>query len=57
MSSLAIAAIGPGRWSVDHVLGIDSPGKPEGRVAVSLIVGVVGAVAQLCAFWRKPVPA
>ena len=53
-SSVAISALGPGRWSVDRALGIDTRGTPAVRAAATTIVGVVGAVIQLAVFWRRP---
>jgi putative oxidoreductase len=54
VASTALAAIGPGRWSVDGVLGADRVlvGVPAAVVAAGL--GLAGAAAQLSVFWRRP---
>lgn len=48
----AIAGIGPGRYSVDHALGITVDAWVSFLGAV--VVGVVGAVVQLLVMWRPP---
>jgi putative oxidoreductase len=57
VASTALAALGPGRWSVDQALGTDRllAGVPAALVAAGL--GLAGAAAQLALFWRRPVPA
>ena len=52
----ALAAIGPGRWSVDRALGTDRmlAGVPAALVAAGL--GLAGGAAQLAVFWRRPAP-
>ncbi len=55
VASVVLAAIGPGRWSVDHALGTDRfSGSRAGLFAAGL--GLGGAAAQLATFWRKPAP-
>jgi putative oxidoreductase len=53
-SCVALSAIGPGRWSLDHLLGLDQRGTPLGRALLTTSVGVGGAAAQLALFWRNP---
>lgn len=53
-AAVALSALGPGRWSLDHALGLDAAGTPVGRAALSLGLGVGAAAAQLAVFWRKP---
>jgi putative oxidoreductase len=53
-ASLALAAIGPGRLSVDHALGIDRRLTPLQRAALAAGVGVAAGAAQLAVFWRRP---
>ena len=53
--ALAIALAGPGRFSLDALLGIGSIWTPR-VTAVALAVGVIGGVANLMVR-RKPVPA
>lgn len=53
-ASVAVAALGGGRWSVDHALGLDRVGTPARRALVAAGLGLAGAAAQLTAFWRQP---
>lgn len=55
-ASVALAATGPGKFSVDHALGIDRRLTPLGGAAVAAGVGVAAAAAQLAIFWRPPKP-
>jgi len=54
VASVALAALGPGRYSVDRVTGMDRwlHGPAAGGVAAS--VGLVAAAGQLAVFWRRP---
>jgi putative oxidoreductase len=58
-AAITLAAMGPGRFSADHFLGLDNTGKPWQRAALAAGLGIGGAAAQLAAFWRpaKPQPA
>jgi putative oxidoreductase len=50
---IALAVLGPGRYSVDEALGI--AGNLDGWVGLAIIgAGVLVAVGQLAVFWRKP---
>jgi putative oxidoreductase len=51
---LAIACVGPGRWSLDNALGI-SPHGWLGLITV-VVVGFGGAALLLAVFWRPPAP-
>jgi putative oxidoreductase len=53
-AAVALAAVGPGRFSVDRLLGLDDAGAPWQRAAVAAGLGIGGAAAQLAAFWRRP---
>lgn len=53
-TSVALAAMGPGRWSLDRALGLHEWGTPAKRVALAAGLGLAGAAAQLALFWRKP---
>ncbi|MET7486949.1 DoxX family protein [Streptomyces sp. NPDC005538] len=56
--ALALAVLGPGRWSVDHAAGIDVTGWTGGAVALG--VAVAATAGLLGVFWRpepKPEPA
>ena len=46
----AIGALGPGRWSLDHLLGLDL----SGLVGLGIVVlgGGAGAIAVLATSWR-----
>lgn len=57
VATTALAALGPGRWSVDSALGLDRRLTGRRAAAVAAGVGLAGAAAQLAAFWRRPVPA
>jgi putative oxidoreductase len=52
---VAIAAVGPGEWSLDDAIDF----TPDGwwSLAIALVVGVGGTVALLVVFWRPPKPA
>ena len=49
---LAIGALGPGEWSLDHALDIDFNGW--WGFGITAIAGIGGAVALLATFWRPP---
>ncbi len=55
--SIALGAVGPGRWSLDWELGLSFPFDPEKALIVAAVVGIGGATAFLAAFWRPPKPA
>lgn len=50
----AIAALGPGDWSVDNAIDFQLSGW-WGLVS-ALVIGVGGTVALLAVFWRPPQP-
>ena len=56
LTATALGVAGPGRLSVDHALGLD--GRLSGWIGLAIIVvaGVGGAVAQLLTFWRPATP-
>lgn len=56
-SAVALAAIGPGRYSFDRLVGIDNRGSGLGRGLLALGLGVGGAALQLKLFWTRPKPA
>jgi putative oxidoreductase len=53
-ASVALAGLGPGRWSVDRALGLDRRLRGGPAAAVAAGIGLAGAAAQLAVFWRKP---
>lgn len=52
VAAIALAAIGPGRFSVDRALGLDDKLTSGQATAVAAGVGLVAAGAQLAAFHR-----
>jgi putative oxidoreductase len=51
--AIALAALGPGRWSLDHL--VHSPGNGAARAAVAILVGVGAAVGLLALQkWSTP---
>ncbi|ORM36872.1 DoxX family protein [Williamsia sp. 1135] len=52
VAAIALAAIGPGRFSVDRALGLDNKLTSGQATAVAAGVGLVAAGAQLAAFHR-----
>ncbi|MFJ9376369.1 DoxX family membrane protein [Streptomyces sp. NPDC101455] len=48
--ALALAVLGPGRWSVDHAAGIDLTGWTGGVIALGAAVAATGGL--LGTFWR-----
>jgi len=56
-ASVALAALGAGRFSVDRALGVDEWAGPGRRAALAAGLGLAAAAAQLAAFWRRPEPA
>ena len=53
-TAVSLAALGPGRFSADHLLGLDDTGSPWQRAALAAGLGIGGAAAQLASFWRRP---
>jgi putative oxidoreductase len=53
-ASVVLAAIGPGKWSLDRALGLDSKLSGVSAAAVAAGVGLAAAAGQLAVFWRKP---
>jgi putative oxidoreductase len=56
-AAVALAAIGPGRFSVDRLLGLEGKLTHGQRAALAAGVGLAAAAAQLAAFWERPKPA
>jgi putative oxidoreductase len=55
-ASVALAAIGPGRFSVDRLLGIHDKLTPVQRAGLAAGVGLAAAAVQLAAYWERPKP-
>jgi len=51
-ASVALATLGPGRFSVDRLLGIDAKLSPAQRAALAAGLGLGAAAIQLAVFWR-----
>jgi putative oxidoreductase len=54
VASVAIGALGGGRFSVDGALGIDQRLSGGRGAVIALGTGVLGAAAQLATFWEEP---
>ena len=54
--SIVLGAIGPGQWSLDHVLGLSFPFEPDKALIVAAVVGIGGTILYLLTFWRPPSP-
>lgn len=55
MTAAGLAILGPGRFSVDRLIGLDK--KAAGRLgALAAAAAVPFAFGHLAAFWRKPKP-
>ncbi len=50
--ALALAALGPGSWSLDHVAGIGHQLRGWTGLAIAAGAGAVGAALLLAGFWR-----
>jgi putative oxidoreductase len=55
-ASVALSALGSGRFSVDRLLGLDRVGTGVSRALVTAGVGLAGAAGQLKMFYRRPAP-
>jgi len=51
LAAIALAGVGPGQWSLDHVLDAFYPPGFLG-LGVAVVLGAIGAAALLAAFWR-----
>ncbi len=53
-AAFVIATVGPGRWSIDHTIGLDWTSWAGAALSG---IGVVGAMAQLAVCYRPAKPA
>jgi putative oxidoreductase len=57
-ASVAISALGPGRFSLDRLVEKVAPNQPQPtpfqRAALTAGLGIGAAAAQLAVFWRRP---
>ena len=51
---LALGALGPGEWSLDHALDIADDLSGWTGFLITAIAGIGGALLQLAVFWRPP---
>ena len=54
--AIGIAMIGPGRYSIDWVAGIDLSFRPVLDFAIAAVLGVLGGVGLLIFCYRPPEP-
>lgn len=52
--AIALGALGPGNWSLDHAIGLSFPFQNGTALLITAIVGIGGTAAFLAAFWRPP---
>ena len=52
--SIALGALGPGDWSLDHAFGFSFPFQNGTALLLSALVGLGGTAVFLAAFWRPP---
>ncbi len=55
--AVAIAGLGPGRWSVDEALGLADDLNGWTGLAIAVVLGVAAGVGQIAVFYRPPPPA
>jgi putative oxidoreductase len=51
---LAIGALGPGEWSLDHALDIADDLSGSTGLLIAAAAGIGGGLLQLLVFWRPP---
>ncbi len=54
--AISLGTLGPGRWSLDHAIGISFPFQNGTALLITAVLGLGGTVAFLLAFWRPPTP-
>jgi putative oxidoreductase len=52
--SIALGALGPGQWSLDHAFGFSFPFENGTALLITALLGIGGTIAFLAAFWRPP---
>ncbi len=57
LAALAVATVGAGKYSLDHLIGISFAYNGVTGLLIALILGVGGAVLQLSVFFRRPAEA
>ncbi|MBP2367673.1 DoxX family protein [Pseudonocardia parietis] len=56
-AAVALAALGPGRLSVDHRLGLHRHLSPGRAAALTTVLGLASGAGQLALYWRDPATA
>jgi putative oxidoreductase len=54
--AIVLGTLGPGEWSLDHVLDWSFPFEPVTAFVVAAVIGIGGTVAYLLTFWRPTTP-
>jgi putative oxidoreductase len=54
LCGIALGAIGPGRWSLDHAFHVSDDLTGSTGLKLSAGAGLLGAAALLAACWRPP---
>ncbi len=54
LMAVVVAGLGPGRWSVDHAIGLADPLNGWAGLAIALVLGIGAGVVQLVVFYRPP---
>lgn len=52
--SIALGALGPGKWSLDDAFDVVFPFDAKKAALVAVVIGIGGTIAFLTAFWRPP---
>jgi putative oxidoreductase len=52
--AIALGALGPGNWSLDHAIGFAFPFQNGTALLITAVLGLGGAGAFLAVFWRPP---
>lgn len=56
LMALAIAGLGPGRWSLDHALGIAADLNGYVGLTIAAVLGLGAGIGQIALFYRPPAP-
>ncbi len=56
LMAFAVAALGPGRWSLDWAIGLVDDLNGWVGMAIALVLGVGGGIAQLAIFYKPDEP-
>lgn len=56
ISAVCVAGIGPGKWSLDRLFGIDDTLSGWLGLAIATVLGLGASISLLAAFYRPPAP-